>query len=72
MKSSWESRPGSPDAQVQKVKLAPMEDSEAAEGLPNLNGRRQADFQQPSADAERPMRDALMDCYNGWPEQPER
>jgi len=65
MKTSWESRPGSPDAQDQKAKFAPMEASEAAEGLPNLNGRKQAAFQQPSADAERAMRDALMGCYNG-------
>jgi len=65
MKTSWESRPGWPDAQDQKAKLAPMEASGAAEGLPNVNGRKKDALPQPSAEAERAMRDALMGCYNG-------
>jgi|RifCSP16_2_1023846.scaffolds.fasta_scaffold334733_2 hypothetical protein len=72
MKTTRGSPSGQHNPRDQKTQLPPMEASEAAEGFRKANGRKPDALQHSFAEAERAMRDALMGCYNGWPEQPDR
>jgi len=65
MNNSKGPRTGSPDSWSHGEQLAPQGASEAADGLPKANAKKPEAFPQPSAEAERAMRDALMSCYNG-------